>query len=175
MSDEIKREQPVPIDPNNPPEAIAEEADKSVRELRAEPRTPVEAALDKPIEAIEDAANQLDRETKPQTPEQSLAHTHNRNETHLFGRVIPMPLYTVVFFTLGIITLVEVALAQILPEGIIKTVLLVGLSLSKAVMVVLFYMHLREDSRIFAFTLILPLIIALVSALFLLSVPVVGY
>jgi hypothetical protein len=36
-------------------------------------------------------------------------------------------------------------------------------------------MHLREDSRIFALALILPLVIALVSALFLLSVPIVGY
>jgi hypothetical protein len=36
-------------------------------------------------------------------------------------------------------------------------------------------MHLREDSRMFLFALILPTIIALVASLFLLTVPVTGY
>jgi len=180
MADEIKREQPTPIDPNNPPAPIAEQADQTVRELRETPvddpaQAQVEAVLNKPIEALEDAANQLDRATTPQTPAESLAPTHHRNETHLAGRVIPMPLYTVVFITLGAITLLEVLIAEIVPEGIVKTVPLVVLSLAKAVMVVLFYMHLKEDSRIFAITLIVPLLIALVSALFLLSVPITGY
>ncbi|MBK8029348.1 MAG: cytochrome C oxidase subunit IV family protein [Anaerolineae bacterium] len=180
MADEIKQEQPTPIDPNNPPAPIAEQADKSVRELRETPvddpaQAQVEAVLNKPVEAIEDAANQLDRATKPQTPAESLAPAHNRSETHIFGRVIPYPLYTVVFFTLGVITIIEVVIAEVFPEGLFKTIPLVVLSLAKAVMVVMFYMHLKEDSRIFAFTLILPLLIALVSALFLLSVPITGY
>mgnify|MGYP001236494422 CR=1 FL=1 len=180
MADEIKQEQPTPIDPNNPPAPIAEQADKSVRELRETPvddpaQAQVEAVLNKPVEAIEDAANQLDRATKPQTPAESLAPAHSRSETHIFGRVIPYPLYTVVFFTLGVITIIEVVIAEVFPEGLFKTIPLVVLSLAKAVMVVMFYMHLKEDSRIFAFTLILPLLIALVSALFLLSVPITGY
>ena len=39
----------------------------------------------------------------------------------------------------------------------------------------MFYMHLREDSRIFAFALAIPLVLALVASLFLLSVPITGY
>lgn len=199
MADEIKREQPVPIDPENPPKPIAEQADKSVRELRAahvpvetmpeeaqqvlaaepeaekEARAKVEAALDQPINALEDAVNALDRETRPTTPAEAHAPAHKRNETVLFGRTIPMPLYTVVFITLGVITLIEVIIAEVFPEGIFKTLPLVVLSLGKAVMVVMFYMHLKEDSRIFTFTLILPILIALVSALFLLAVPITGY
>jgi caa(3)-type oxidase subunit IV len=166
------RAEPVPV------EAMPEEAQQVLAaepDAEKEARAKIEATLDKPIEAIEDAANRLDRDTKPRTPEQSLAPAHSRSETHLFGRVIPLPLYTVVFITLGIITLVEVVISQVLTEGAVKTALLVPLSLGKAVMVVLFYMHLREDSRIFALALILPLVIALVSALFLLSVPVTGY
>ncbi|MBE2268050.1 MAG: cytochrome C oxidase subunit IV family protein [Anaerolinea sp.] len=198
MADEFKQEQPTPIDPNNPPEPIAEIEDKTIRELRAadvpveampeeaqavaaaesdagkEARTKIEDTLDKPIEALEDAVNQFDRATAPVSPAQSLAPTHSRNETVLFGRTIPLPLYTVVFITLAVITIIEVVIAEIVPEGALKTVPLLVLSLGKAVMVVLFYMHLREDSRIFALALILPLLIALVSALFLLSVPL-GY
>lgn len=198
MADEFKQEQPTPIDPNNPPEPIAEIEDKTIRELRAadvpveampeeaqavaaaesdagkEARTKIEDTLDKPIEALEDAVNQFDRATAPVSPAQSLAPTHSRNETVLFGRTIPLPLYTVVFITLAVITIIEIVIAEIVPEGALKTVPLLVLSLGKAVMVVLFYMHLREDSRIFALALILPLLIALVSALFLLSVPL-GY
>jgi hypothetical protein len=40
---------------------------------------------------------------------------------------------------------------------------------------VLFYMHLREDNRLFALALILPLAIATLSALFLLAVPPSSY
>jgi len=199
MTDEIKREEPTPIDPNNPPQSIAEQDSKTIRELRADPvpveempaeakqvlasephaekvaRATAEDVLNKPIEAVEDAVNAIDRETRPTTPAAAHAPTHNRNETHVFGRVIPLPLYTVVFITLAAITIIEVIIAEVFPEGIFKTVPLVVLSLGKAVMVVLFYMHLREDSRVFAFALILPLLIALVSAIFLLSVPITGY
>jgi caa(3)-type oxidase subunit IV len=204
MADETQRpvestpEQPTPIDPDAPPKPIEEMQDKTVRELRAEPvpveampeeaqatldlppdaapeRTPTEAILDKPIEAIEDTVNALDRETSPATPAAAHAPPHNRNETVLFGRTIPLPLYTVVFITLGIVTITEVLIAEIFPHGIGTTILLLGLSLFKAVLVVLFYMHLREDSRIFTWTLVIPVAIALVAALFLLSVPITGY
>jgi cytochrome c oxidase subunit 4 len=189
--------QPTPIDPENPPEAIAEQQTMWIREQRAqrvpdaqvpdaagefrERETPEQEAarrqfektLDKPIEAIEDAVNRLDAETRPVTPEQVLA-AHHGDKTVVFGRTFDMPIYTFVFFVLAAVTVVEVIIAE-LPEGFLGTALLVGLSAAKAVLVVLFYMHLREDSRIFALALIIPLIIAAIAALFLLAVPTTGY
>jgi caa(3)-type oxidase subunit IV len=96
------------------------------------------------------------------------------DSTYFFGRIIPMPMYTVIFGTLAVITLIEVVISE-LPEGFLGTLSLVVLSLAKAVLVILFYMHLRNDSRIFAVALILPLIIGLISAMFLLAVPTTGY
>ena len=61
-----------------------------------------------------------------------------------------------------------------LPRGILGTAVLIGLSACKAVLVVLFYMHLKDDSRLFAVALALPLFIALVSSIFLLTVPIKG-
>lgn len=94
--------------------------------------------------------------------------------TVFMGRTFPFPLYTFVFLVLGAITIVEVALSQ-LPHGFLTAPLLLALSASKAILVVMFYMHLREDSRIFALALIIPLILALVAATFLLTVPITGY
>lgn len=96
------------------------------------------------------------------------------DSTYFFGRIIPMPMYTVIFGVLAVITLIEVVISE-LPEGFLGTLSLVTLSLAKAVLVILFYMHLRNDSRVFVVALILPLIIGLISAMFLLAVPTTGY
>jgi len=117
------------------------------------------------------ATEQLHPETTQPAVEE---HGHNDNVTHLFGRVIPLPVYTVVFITLAIITLIEVIIAE-LPSGFLGTVLLVGLSGIKAVLVVLFYMHLREDSRMFAIVLIIPVVMAAISVLFLATIPTGNY
>jgi cytochrome c oxidase subunit IV len=96
------------------------------------------------------------------------------DETHLFGRTLPMPLYTVIFSVLAILTIIEVIITE-LPEGWLGTLLLVTLSVIKAVLVVWFYMHLRSDSKLFAIALILPLFLGLVATFFLIAVPSVGY
>jgi caa(3)-type oxidase subunit IV len=189
--------QPTPIDPNNPPEPIAEQQTMWIREQRAqrvpdekmpdaagefrERETPdqeaarrqFEKTVDKPIEAIEDAVNRLDAETRPTAQDQAIA-AHHGDTTVIFGRTFNMPIYTFVFFVLAVVTVIEVIIAE-LPEGLIGSALLVALSAAKAVMVVLFYMHLREDSRLFALAIIIPLIIAGVATLFLLAVPTTGY
>jgi cytochrome c oxidase subunit 4 len=92
----------------------------------------------------------------------------------LFGRSLPFPIYTVVYGILGVITIVEVLITGF-PHGFLLTLILLGLSISKMILVVLFYMHLREDSRIFAAALILPLFIAIVASLFLIAAPPTGY
>jgi hypothetical protein len=202
MSDQENfNEQPTPIDPNTAPEPLKDAQEQSVRESRdvpietipeselaeedielkdAEPeevrdaRRQTEAVLNKPIEAIEDAVNEADRASQPMTVESELPHPVS-DTTVIRGRVIPYPIYTVIFFTLGIITIIEVASAEIFPHGWLLTIWLAGLSVSKALMVMWFYMHLKDDSRIFAFAIILPIIIALIATLFLSAVPPTGY
>lgn len=96
--------------------------------------------------------------------------------TDFLGRRFKMPLYTVIFLTLGVITVVEVAIAEIFSRDFFLTVpLLVVLSLAKAILVVLYYMHLKEDSRIFAAALLLPVFVGFVATFFLLAVPPTGY
>ncbi len=198
MADE--KENPVPIDPENTTPELEEAQSTDVRELREtnldelptdqlpgafaerqayeeenpdaqEAREDFESALDKPIEAIEDAINRLDEQDQA---EHAHPVAHGGNTTVVFGQTIPLPLYTVVFGVLAAVTILEVIIAE-LPEGILTAPLLIGLSLVKAVLVVLFYMHLREDSRIFSVVLIIPLFVAIVSLIFLLSVPTTGY
>jgi caa(3)-type oxidase subunit IV len=108
-------------------------------------------------------------------PTELLAHAVP-DTTVVFGRVIPANIYVVVFGALAILTIVEVILAEILPESFfLRTPLLVVMSLAKAVLVMLYYMHLKEDNKLFAAAIILPLLIGVVSCMFLLAVPTTGY
>lgn len=201
MADEEKK-QSTPIDPENPPEAIKATQDKSVRELRDVPmeeisteklpeivkevkeggetppertaRREVETTLNQPIEAVEDAVNALDTEDK-RTPAPTHGLPHRVGDvTVIAGRTIPYPLYTVVFGALAIVTLIEVAISQV-PHGWLSTIILLSLSLTKAGLVIWFYMHLRSDSRVYLVVLLLPFFIALVSLLFLVTVPMTSY
>jgi caa(3)-type oxidase subunit IV len=105
------------------------------------------------------------------------AHDHHSDSTtvQFAGREItlPVPVYTAVFGVLGALTVIEVLLAEIITSDI-KTPILVLLSLMKAGLVVWFYMHLNRDTRLFMLTLLLPVIVGLLSALYLLTVPT-GY
>lgn len=84
-------------------------------------------------------------------------------------------IYTVVFGALAIFTLLEVMIAEILPGGFVRTVGLLGIGVVKAILVILFYMHLRNDNRILIVVLLLPLLITLLSFFYLLAVPPTGY
>jgi caa(3)-type oxidase subunit IV len=63
--------------------------------------------------------------------------------------------YILVFVGLVILTLAEVAVAYI--EGGIRVPLLLGMAAIKALMVILFFMHLKYDSRWFAFIFFAPM------------------
>lgn len=105
----------------------------------------------------------------PHTPEG--AHSHAHGETTVFlGREYPIPIYTSVFIALGVLTVVEVLIAEII-SGDIKIPFMLAIAIVKATLVVMFYMHLNTDSRIFAVTLAVPLVIALLGTLFLLGIP----
>lgn len=106
--------------------------------------------------------------------ESTPAHAAHSDTSVLFGRTFPFPIYTVIFGILAIITLVEVVISE-LPEGWLGTLLLLVLSLIKAVLVVAFYMHLREESPLYSLILIVPVVLVAIATLFLVSVPLGDY
>lgn len=102
------------------------------------------------------------------------AHTHHDDDTTVvMGRVLPYPIYTVVYGALALLTVIEVGLSQ-LPHGFLTIPLLLLIALFKAGLVVWFYMHLKTDSRIFAITLIVPVVMVVLATFFLMIVPT-GY
>lgn len=118
------------------------------------------------------------------TPAPSAPSTHDAHDasgpkhydedtTVLFGRVLPFPVYTVVYGGLALLTLIEVGLSQ-LPHGFLTIPILLAIAFFKAGLVVWFYMHLNTDSRIFAITLTIPLVMVIIATLFLMIVPT-GY
>ncbi len=125
------------------------------------------------VSAIQESIEALDDEI-PETPADALAHHAHGDTTVLFGQVLPFPIYTVIFFGLGILTLIEVVMAEVISSDA-KIPILLGIAIVKAYLVVYYYMHLNTDSRIFAITLALPIMIAVLSALFLFAVDPVSY
>jgi heme/copper-type cytochrome/quinol oxidase subunit 4 len=86
-------------------------------------------------------------------------HALHSDRVKIGDREITLPggLYTLVFIVLAVVTLVEVVLAESPLPPQISYPLLAALSVAKAVLVVLYYMHLLQDSRIFAWAFGIPL------------------
>jgi cytochrome c oxidase subunit IV len=103
---------------------------------------------------------------------QDVSHAHNDNAV-IMGRELPMPVYTVVFAALGILTLIEVTLSQA-PRGFLTIPIMLIIATTKAGLVVWFYMHLNKDSRVFAVTLMIPFFMVVICTLFLMMIPT-GY
>ena len=107
-------------------------------------------------------------------------HSHAESFTFM-GRTFPVPLYTGVFGLLGVLTLIEVTLSQVIPRGELPGYVdLVGLimiiiAVGKASLVVWFYMHLNKDNRIFMISLLVPTFLVILATLFLSIVPPGGY
>lgn len=115
--------------------------------------------------------------------------THSAHDTHsdtvtlpLLGTVtLPGGMYTAVFGFLGVLTITEVLIAELLRVdsgsdlyNIVTSVrigLLIGIGVFKALLVAWFYMHLKSDNRIFLAILLLPTFITLLSLLYLIGVP----
>lgn len=98
---------------------------------------------------------------------------HHGDTTVFMGREYNVPLYTSVFFALGVLTFTEVLLAELIASDA-KIPLLLGIMVAKALLVVLFYMHLKDDNRVFAVALAVPVSFATLATLFLLAIPT-GY
>lgn len=114
-------------------------------------------------------------------------HAHS-DTVVILGREITIEggIYTVVFGALGILTIIEVLLAELLnsmgagtADGgfltAIKAFLLLGLAVVKSTLVIWFYMHLKDDKRIYLIVVLLPLMIAALSVMFVLAIPPTGY
>ncbi len=80
-----------------------------------------------------------------------MAHTEDSAGSH------KRPNYLLVFFGLLLLTLVEVGITYMpLPNGLIVASLL-AFMVFKVVLVAMFYMHLRVDSRWFTYIFLIPL------------------
>jgi len=66
--------------------------------------------------------------------------------------------YIIVAVVLAVITIAEItiALGNFLPKELV-TVLLIGFSLTKAALVMLFYMHLKYETKWYSLVLVFPL------------------
>ena len=114
---------------------------------------------------------------------------HHSNSVRLLGREVTVEggVYTIVFVGLAILTVIEVLSAEYLKGLIhdatsaaatlqaIKAVLLLGIAIIKAGLVIWFYMHLRDEKPLLAVVLLLPLLIATLSIMYLLAIPPEGY
>jgi caa(3)-type oxidase subunit IV len=71
--------------------------------------------------------------------------------------------YVAVAIVLAVITTIEVSLAvtHILPQGL-TTIILIAFTLTKAGMVMAFYMHLKYDARWYSMVLVFPLFMLVV-------------
>jgi caa(3)-type oxidase subunit IV len=78
--------------------------------------------------------------------------------------------YVAIFAVLAAITLVEIGLTRTSIAPALTTGLFLAFSLAKASLVVMFFMHLRDDSRVYAAILLLPVVLVLAfSTLMLMS------
>lgn len=73
--------------------------------------------------------------------------------------------YIGVFVILGIVTFVEVLVSQMgLPPAALLIALLAMMT-AKALLVAMFYMHLKYDTRAYSLSLVLPLFMAILLAI----------
>jgi caa(3)-type oxidase subunit IV len=153
-------------------ETVFEEAVVEAIEVSEElaDSAPVEA-FDTGVTAIQEGIEAIGG--PPETPREAHAELHHGDVTVFMGKEYAIPIYTSVFIALGVLTVIEVLIAEIIRSDI-KIPLLLGIALAKAFLVVLFYMHLKTDSRVFALTLAVPLGVGILSVLFLLAVPATG-
>jgi caa(3)-type oxidase subunit IV len=185
--EEVEQIAEAPPDPTEYPEGQAEEMQERLEEGEREP-TVVEEAVVEAVETTEQLSETAPAETfgrgvtavqetieaaggPPETVREAQADAHHHGDTTvILGREYPVPVYTSVFIALGVLTVLEVTIAELIP-GDIKIPLLLGIGIAKSLLVVIFYMHLNTDSRLFALTLAAPVFFAVLITFFLLAVP----
>ena len=158
--------------------AQAEEvAEETVEEVSAEVQDQAEEAVEQAEEVVEDAAAVQEDSPAPVAAAEPVAavvaEDHHHDDMVMFMGS-KMPVYTAVFVVLAVLTITEVILSEIIP-GDAKIPFLVAIASAKATLVVMYYMHLRTDSKVYTVVLAVPVVLAILSILFLLGVPTGGY
>jgi cytochrome c oxidase subunit IV len=103
--------------------------------------------------------------------EEHVSHAEVMAETTtILGRTLPFPLYTVIFGILGILTVAEILIAELFTSWV-KIVVLLAFAIAKAALVVIYYMHLKTDSKVFMVVLLVPVFIVMLSLMFLVVSP----
>ena len=69
------------------------------------------------------------------------------------------PNYWIILVWLAVLTIAEIAVVLIDPPTLTKGILLVGMALSKAILVALYFMHLRFETSTLMVIVATPLII----------------
>jgi cytochrome c oxidase subunit 4 len=70
-------------------------------------------------------------------------------------------IYTVVFAALFVLTIVELDIGRLIEEKSAQVAALVVLMMAKATLVVLYYMHLRWESRVIRWVVLIPFFAAI--------------
>ena len=155
------------------------EADRATADVleateQAAESSPVIRIFDETVTAVQEAVDQIEGVREDPHADTFGHHAEYLSDTTtVFGREVTLPggIYTVVFIALAIATVIEFVLFE-LPRGPLTIPLMLAFGAIKAVLVVMFDMHLRTDSRIFSATLLVPVAIALVATFFLMTVPI---
>lgn len=131
---------------------------------------PVAEAWDGAVKTVMDATEDLvDGDDEP--------HDHHYTDEVVlpyFGSIGSMPggIYTFIFLVLGALTVLEVLVTVLFPENTLTILVLVVMSLTKAYLVVMYYMHLNNDNPLYRVVLLLPLVVVLLSTLYLIGAPI---
>lgn len=149
-------------------EGVADALNKSEELADTPPVEAFDSAVKSTMDAMESVAD---------APHHDTTHAAHSDVVVLpyFGeRTMPGGIYTAVFIGLAILTVAEVLIAEIFGYGFFRIFLLLAIALGKSALVVMYYMHLKDDSKVFLAVLLVPLLVTLLSVLFLLGVPIGG-
>jgi caa(3)-type oxidase subunit IV len=185
--DDVKSKGKKADDKDAPKKAVADDKDAPKKAAADDKDAPKKAAADDKDAPKKAAADEKAKPADKAAPEKAAArvaakehakeaaHDDHGHGDHAHahahkGHKVNRREYWVIFVVLFVLTVIEVAVAQI--PGIGKVALyvaLIGLAVSKAAIVGLYYMHLKHESKYLKLTVALPFAAPAVYALVLIA------
>jgi cytochrome c oxidase subunit IV len=77
---------------------------------------------------------------------------------------VPAKVYVAVFALLFVVTAIEVGITSVISDEGLKIIILLTLAVIKALLVMMFFMHLKYDTKTYSVLLIFPLFMAILLA-----------